>query len=248
MISSLEALHLRLEEFEGPLPLLLHLIERNELEVTRVSVASVADQFIALVASLGSTDLSTTGEFVAAAARLLLIKSRAVLSRSDVTPGDSSEHDDADLLARQIAEYARFKSIASLLAMRLEGAELTRPRPAIIRTAAPALGPPEVRLELLARAGRRLLARERPTEPIVESEVWPDVPYASLRAEMLGEVRRLRETTFSVLCKNAWHPLVVITLFLALLDAVRVQQVHMHQEDAFGPIAVTLPEIEAASA
>src|SRR5579871_2259785 len=99
----LDTLRLRLEDFEGPLPLLLHLIERRELEVTRVSVAAVADQFLALIADAGETDLAGIGEFVAAAARLLLIKSRALLPT--LATHDEDEAGDAEALAQQIAEY-----------------------------------------------------------------------------------------------------------------------------------------------
>jgi segregation and condensation protein A len=240
MKSGLEALHFRLAEFEGPLPLLLHLIEKNELEVTRVSVAAVADQFLALVASLGVADLSTTGEFVAAAARILLIQSRALLFRREPGIEDANEQDDADALARQIAEYARFKRAAGAVGTYLESALLTRPRTEAAQhdvVTRPALA--HIQLESLQRAGRRLLRDSRADE--LESDPWPDVVYADLRSTLLEEVRRLQHTTFSALSSAAWHPLVVVTMFLALLDAVRAQQLSMAQSVAFGPISVALP-------
>jgi segregation and condensation protein A len=245
VIATLETLHLRLTDFEGPLPLLLHLIEKNELEVTRVSVAAVADQFLALVASQGSSDLVTTGEFVAAAARLLLIKSRALLYRRDLEEAGSDEQDDAELLARQIAEYSQFQVVARFIGSRLESDESTHARPVPIGTAAPLL-PPKVPVTALIRAAKRLLAT--PAIAAAEPDPWPNVIYSSLRQDLIVEMQRLRQTTFATLSRNAWHPLVVITMFLALLDAVRVAQLCMQQDEPFGTITISLPQPVALNA
>jgi segregation and condensation protein A len=246
MTSGLEIFHLRLADFEGPLSLLLHLIEKNELEVTRVSVAAVADQFVDLVARQGATDLATTGEFVAAAARLLLIKSRALLYRRDLGLDDCSEQDDAEALARQLAEYARFKHAGSALGMYLAGPLLTRPRTATIRSGQARQSQPSIEVQRLQRAGIRLL--RHPQTEAQAADPWPDIRYGDLRAVLLDEVRRLRQTTFSELSATAWHPLVVITMFLALLDAVRARQLSIWQSEAFGPISVALPKTSTVHA
>jgi len=99
---------------------------------------------------------------------------------------------------------------------------------------------------VLLRAARRLLAITQRAD--AEQDPWPDVVFASLKVELLAQLRRLRETTFAVLCKNAWHPLVVITMFLALLDAVRAEQLCISQADAFGPITISLPASDGARA
>ncbi len=238
MTSGLDALHLRLTDFEGPLPLLLHLIERNELEVTRVSVAAVADQFLDLVGSLGATDLTTTGEFLSAAARLLLIKSRALLYRRELGIDASSDEDDAETLARQIAEYARFKQVAGAIGVKLEAEAITRPRQVAVESNEFRAPPPRFNLHALHRSGVRLL--QRAPSGTLEPDPWPDIAYRDLRAGLLAEVRRLGQTTFAALSSTAWHPLVVVTMFLALLDAVRTQQLCFNQPEAFGPISVSL--------
>jgi segregation and condensation protein A len=245
VISSLGTFHVSLTDFEGPLPLLLHLIEKNELEVTRVSIAAVADQFIALVASTGDTDLSATSEFVAVAARLLLIKSRALLFRSDGSEMPGENQDDAALLALQIAEYARYKAAGQAIAGLLAGDTWTRPRPEVVGVRVPPRAP-TVHLDRVARAARRLLMRG---DPLAEDVAhWPEVIYAAVRNELLSDVRRLKTTTFSALCKPEWHPLVIVTMFLAVLDAVRVEQLELRQLVAFGPIELTVPTSDSAYA
>jgi segregation and condensation protein A len=245
-VSTLWTLHLRLKDFEGPLPLLLHLIERNELEVTRVSVAAVADQFLALVGTAGSMDLASTGEFVAAAARLLVMKSRALLNARTGSDPDIAGQDDAEALVHQIAEYSRFRAAARTIGLWLDGSAATYPRPVEIT---PSSAPPpalEINPKTLLRAAKRLLVEQRQSD--ADPDPWPNVVYTSLRHELLTEVRRLRSTTFTLLSKNAWHPLVVITMFLALLDAVRLTQLDMRQDVPFGPIAVSLPGTSAVDA
>ncbi len=246
MTSSLGALHLRLDDFEGPLPLLLHLIENNELEITRVSVAAVADQFLALMAGHGSMELATTGEFVSAAARLLLIKSRALLLRRDPATDERDELDDAEALARQIAEYARFKRVALALAERLEGDAETRARLPSPRPVALPANPAKIQAGSLLRAARRLLVEPSPSAQ--EAGPWSEVTFSEVKAVLLAEMNKVGQTSFGALSATVRHPLIVITMFLALLDAVRAQQLCMAQEEPFGPISVSLAGVSASHA
>jgi segregation and condensation protein A len=239
-------LRLQLAEFEGPLPLLLHLIERHELEVTRVSVAAVADQFMALVAEGGRSDLAITGEFVAMAARLLLIKSRALLRAPLNAPDSLGEADDAETLARQIAEYRRYQAAARGLGHLLEGQGQTAPRPTVQASSAGRSRPPAIATSALRRAAVRLLC----AAPVVALPAagWPEVEYAALHADLLVQLRQLRRTTFSPLCKGAFHPLVAITLFLAVLEMMRSGVLWLSQEQPYGPIDVELRELVGTDA
>jgi len=99
--------------FEGPLDLLLQLIEREELDITKVSLAQVTDQFLGYLKILESLNIADLAEFLVVAARLILIKSEALLPRpAERQPG---EEDPADELARQLIAYKRYKEIAGTL-------------------------------------------------------------------------------------------------------------------------------------
>ncbi len=245
-MSTLEGLHLRLDEFEGPLSLLLHLIERNELEVTRVSVAAVADQFLALVATIGQTDLVTTGEFLAAAARLLLIKSRALLRAPLTGVNGEEEPDDAEALARQIAEYRRYQHTARALGALLESDALTMTRPASTAEAPPPARPPAIVPAILGRAAIRIL--RTPIPIALPAADWPEVRFATVRADLLRTLRRLHRISFSVVSADTGHPLVLITQFLALLELVRGGTLRLAQDQPYGAIHVTLRPTKAADA
>src|SRR6516162_11137976 len=86
----------RLPVFEGPLDLLLHLIERNQLEITAVSLVAVTDQFIAYLRTWDEPPLPRLAEFITMAARLLLIKSRSLLPRQPRQPHDEDDRDPLD--------------------------------------------------------------------------------------------------------------------------------------------------------
>src|SRR5512146_876304 len=107
--------------FDGPLELLLHLIERNQLEITTISLVAVTDQFVAYLRMWDEPPLPRLAEFVAMAARLLLIKSRSLLPRQprqEVADDETDPLDDAEQLRRHLLEYKLAKDIASMLRAR----------------------------------------------------------------------------------------------------------------------------------
>lgn len=110
----LEAYTVRLPLFEGPLDLLLHLIQKNELDITAISLALVADQFVEHLHALGQVQAELIADFLVVAAKLLLIKSRLLLPRPPVV-ADDEEEDPAEQLARRLREYKKFKQAAGFL-------------------------------------------------------------------------------------------------------------------------------------
>lgn len=103
---------LRLPNYEGPLDVLLRLIEGQELEITAVSLALVADQFIAHLATLGRRDPQTISHFLVVAAKLILIKSRALLPQVAAPQELEEETDD---LVSQLKAYQLFKRASKIL-------------------------------------------------------------------------------------------------------------------------------------
>src|SRR6266511_6280116 len=111
----------QLPSFEGPLDLLLRLIEREELDITEIALAQVADQYLAHVRAMEAPDPGALSSFLVMAARLLLIKSRALLPRPPAQRGPDDPPDEAAELARQLREYQRYKQAAALLRAWEEG-------------------------------------------------------------------------------------------------------------------------------
>ena len=97
--------------FEGPLDLLLHLIERQELDITAISLAQVTNQYLEYLAGASERDPDNLADFLVVAAKLLLIKSRVLLPQPPAPPA-AEEEDLGDDLVRQLVEYKRFKEAA----------------------------------------------------------------------------------------------------------------------------------------
>ncbi|MDR2904022.1 MAG: segregation/condensation protein A [Clostridiales bacterium] len=108
-------MHLRLDVFEGPMDLLLHLIDKNELDIYDIPIAELADQYVAYIGYYAEKDMESMSEFVLMAATLLEIKSKMLLPR---TPQGANPEDDEDpraALVEKLIEYKRFKSVISVL-------------------------------------------------------------------------------------------------------------------------------------
>ena len=128
--SALEAYPVKLEHFEGPLDLLIHLIKRNEVNVYDIPVALITEQYLAYLSLMQELDLDVAGEFLVMAATLIHIKSRLLLPRP--TPeldGEVDEEDPREALVRRLLEHQRFKAAAELLHDRetLRSAQHQRP-------------------------------------------------------------------------------------------------------------------------
>src|SRR3990172_100954 len=107
----------RLSVYEGPLDLLLDLIERAELDITKIALAQVTDQYLAHLRQVAQRDIADLASFLVVAGRLLQIKSEALLPRPpEREPG---EEDPGDALALQLILYRQFKQVAAALAERV---------------------------------------------------------------------------------------------------------------------------------
>src|SRR5512141_2479277 len=103
----------RLPEFEGPLDLLLQLIEHREMDITQVSLATVADQYLEMISKPGAIELSGLADYLIIAAKLILIKSRMLLPQAEEAA--TEEEATGDDLVRQLREYKMFKQVAAFL-------------------------------------------------------------------------------------------------------------------------------------
>src|SRR5574341_1464500 len=110
--SSIDAIPVHLEQFEGPLDLLLHLIKRNELNIYDIPIALITSQYLATIELMQELNLDVAGEFLVMAATLIHIKSRMLLPPDESELEEGDEGDPRAELARRLLEYQRFKEAA----------------------------------------------------------------------------------------------------------------------------------------
>ena len=226
--------------FEGPLDLLLHLIESEELDITRVSLALVTDQYLAYLSALEEWYIGDLTDFVVVASRLLLIKSRALLPRPPHAAADD-EPDPADELLRQLRAYKRFKEAAEQLAARhLEGhrSYVRLAQPPRLETRIEHLD--AVPLEALVAAAERAM-KTRPLSTGTGDVVEPFTISINERIDLIRQtlVTRLKISFTSVLSTAYTRQEVVVTL-LAVLELIKRREIRVSQERLFGEITLSL--------
>jgi segregation and condensation protein A len=238
--SALEAYPVRLEGFEGPLDLLIHLIKKNEVNVYDIPIAIITAQYLEYLRLMQELNLDVAGEFLVMAATLIHIKSRMLLPR----PGpdqleEGEEEDPREALVRRLLEHQKFKAAAELLHDRetLRSAQFLRPESAIADVAGNDLEPElEVDLFSLLAAFRGVLERGK-TRP--RMLLPPEQISIEQRIEQLLE--RLSETEaagFEDLFVDVTSRQDLIVTFLALLEMIRLKLIRVFQSGSFGPIRV----------
>ena len=232
-------LTVKVEAFTGPLDLLLHLCRTNELDLSRLSVRAITDQYLAHLESVRFQDLESAGSFMVMAATLIYLKSKLLLPAN---PDEVEEafDEEGELLRRELEErlreYARVKALGTWLGEREAEQGLIYGR-----TTAELPPPEDIPLEdlsvhLLQRALQRLIEDQKRRVP---RQVEPN-PLSVL--ERMGEILDLLRSTWSLLFSSVAGPEKlraewVVTL-LALLELVRLGQARARQAELFGEIVI----------
>ena len=222
--------------YAGPLDLLLGLIERAELDITRLALAQVTDQYLEYMRALQDRNPAEVSAFLVIAARLVQIKSSALLPRSPSIEQASDEPDLGEALARQLILYRRFKQISAWLEAREHAGLRTYLRLSIPVTR------PEAKLDLsgitlndLVLAGREIFFHKS-LLPALSDVV--NMPRVTIREKIRSIVDMLRKggpTSFQHILLSGSRLEIVVT-FIAVLELIKRQVVEVHQENLFAEI------------
>jgi segregation and condensation protein A len=238
--SSPDAYAVKLDSFEGPLDLLIHLIKKNEVNIYDIPIALITRQYLEYIEVIKELDLDIVGEFLVMAATLIHIKSKMLLPRPD--PGqDEPEEDPREALVRRLLEHQKFKAAAELLHERavLRGAQWIRPDASIAEIAGDEYAyEPELEVDLfsLLAAFRGVLerAKRRPSVVLPPQQISVESRIQQLLA-MLSETEACG---FDDLFASDDSRGGMIVTFLALLEMIRLKLIRVFQTVQFGPIRV----------
>ena len=238
--SAIDAFPVRLQNFEGPLDLLLHLIKKNEVSIHDIPIALITQQYLDAVQLMQELDLDVAGEFLVMAATLIHIKSKMLLPRPETAAGlEGEEEDPRDALVRRLLEHQKFKAAAGLLHERevLRAAQWARPDEAVAHIAGDEYEPElEVDLFSLLTAFQAVVERAKQRPKVL---LPPEQIPVEVRIEQL--LVRLSETEalgFEDLFADVNGRGGLIVTFLALLEMIRLKLVRVFQAGSFGPIRV----------
>ena len=236
--SILEGYPVHLDNFEGPLDLLLHLIKRNEVNIYDIPIHTITKQYLDYIDLMQELNLDIAGEFLVMAATLIHIKSRMLLPRPDPLQEDPEE-DPREALVRRLLEHQKFKAAAELLHERetLRSAQWTRPDGPIAAIAGEA-PEPEVEVDLfsLISAFRTVVerAKQRPKVYLPSEQI----PIEERIEQLMARLSETEACGFDDLFADVQSRAGLIVTFLAMLEMIRLKLVRVFQSGVVGPIRI----------
>lgn len=230
--------HVRAATFNGPLDLLLQLIEQEELDITLVSLAKITEDYIRELQSLEELPLDELSEFLVVAAKLLLIKSRVML------PGEPVEDEATSELERQLRMYKAFVDASKQVAKFYDRRKVGYPRDGWT-TIDPVFNPPPGMTPTTLRDMFSTILQE--LEPIIRLPETVIIRTINIR-EKIAQIRDLlgqdKQTSFHALLGSAGSRTEVIVTFLALLELVKQRTVTLAQAKPQGDLVVEVIDLE----
>jgi segregation and condensation protein A len=236
--SILEAYPVRLDNFEGPLDLLLHLIKRHEVSIYDIPIFTITKQYLDYIDLMQEMDLDVAGEFLVMAATLIHIKSRMLLPRADPAQEDPDE-DPREALVRRLLEHQKFKAAAELLHERetLRSAQWTRADGPIAEIAGET---PEREVEVdlfsLISAFRAVVERSKQRPKLFLP--GEQIPIEDRIEQLMAMLSETEACGFEDLFADVQSRAGMIVTFLAMLEMIRLKLIRVFQSGSMGPIRV----------
>ena len=223
----MSAIDVKLNVFEGPLDLLLHLIEKNKVNIYDIPIVTITEQYLDYVNHMEEEDLDVMSEFLVMAATLIRIKSKMLLPK--VTEDDEEEEDPRDELVRRLLEYKMYKYAASELKdLELDGAKAFYKKesiPAEVKNFKPAVDTVALISEYPIRSKFKNIERE-------------EISLEAKMAEIREQVRGLVGINFRTLLEMQASRSNIIVTFLAILELMKIGAIQIRQEEIFGEIII----------
>ena len=238
--------------YDGPLDLLLDLIRKQDIDIRDIPIARITAQFLSYVEQLKETDVDNAGEFIYTASLLIHIKSKMLLPRS---PADTPEEagDPRLELVERLLEHERFKNAAQMLLQKqqIEAATWTNPGLRTVRDPADPNSEFDAAREIaadvpdLVRIFQQLLerARTRPVLDVSEDAVTVSQMIDYIRRRLVIEERPI---ALSRLLAHTRSERSLVSMFLALLELVRLQAILLRQDTNFSEIFIKKLDLNLA--
>ena len=242
----------RIDAYQGPFDLLLRLVSRQKIDIGAISIAEIADQYLAEVERMKDLDLDIASDFIVVAATLLQMKAASLLP-SQAAPdieldeefADLTPEQTRDILVERLITYKKFKNAGAALGARMENESKMHPREAGIEPEFLGLMPDflkDITLHGLAVICADIAAR-RDTF-LLEAEHIAAVPISMERhvEGIYRTMRRRKKRTFADLVGDAPTPELVVVTFLAILELYKRGVITVHQDAAFEEIELAIED------
>ena len=230
-----EEYEVRIGAFNGPMDLLVYLVQKKEVPLEQISIAEIADQFLKWVNEYEGTDLSKAGDFLYMASRLMALKVQELLPAEQRDPEMEAEYnEDREQLMKEMLEYQRFKQVASGL-QEMEGENFgTYSRGRLEKTQTDEETLADANIWQLFRAYQKSLKTK-----ISETIHHIELDYVTIqdRQQAINNYLSVNgRALFEDLLDNDSHPIVAAVTFMAMLEMIKTDEIVFRQSELFGPI------------
>ncbi|TWE06245.1 condensin subunit ScpA [Neobacillus bataviensis] len=238
----------KIDAFEGPLDLLLHLINRLEIDIYDIPVAEITEQYLLYIQTMNELQLDVASEFLVMAATLLAIKSKMLLPKheeviDEVDQEISYDDDPRDELVERLIEYRKYKEAAHDLKTLEEerGLMYTKP-PSDLSDFTKGINPERTELNVslydMLAAFQKLLRRKKLQRPMATKIARQEISIEKRMNEIMDELHQLQgRKNFNDLFPNPRKDHIVVT-FLAILELIKRKAIDVDQKENFGDIFV----------
>lgn len=230
--------HITLEQYEGPIEVLLELIEKNELDITRLSLARVADQFIEYMERSDELPLEQMADFLDIGARLLLLKSKALVPVLEFTEEEEEEILD---LEERLKMHALFKGKAVLLGEKVKEGRRMFSREGFVgleKMFLPDVKALQILSSDLGTSIRKLLESLPDLEKLKEKVLQKTIRLEEKIRRLKKLIAKRTQFTFFEIIQDRNDRGEIVVSFLAILELVRQKQMTVRQDDDFGDMYV----------
>ncbi|MAF14343.1 MAG: hypothetical protein CMI53_05660 [Parcubacteria group bacterium] len=228
----------KVEQFEGPLDLLLQLIEQQKLEITQVSLAQVTEQYIQILNQSAKQSINTSelADFLVVAARLLLIKSRALLPFLDWGDDDADAEED---LTRQLKIYKQYLDASKVIQGLITQKRFTFSRTKLLTQQEVEFSPsPELTKSKLAKAFNQVIKALDPLANLPTEIVQKTINIQEKIKQIREKILRQASTNFTEVLNQAKDKTEIIVSFLALLELIKQKTIAVQQNNIFEDIKI----------
>lgn len=243
MVGCFVQYNFKVESFEGPLDLLLHLIHRYEIDIYNIPVAEITEQYLSYIHTMKELQLDVASEYLVMAATLLQIKSKMLLPKQEEDVHDSGEDfidDPRQELMERLIEYKKYKQVAAELKEREQERAQLYTRPPIDFTSfqqeEAANLPLDVTLYDMLAAFQKMMRRKKSKRPVTARITRQEIPIEQRMTDILQKLETLggRQSFYDLFADEERE--VMVVTFLAILELMKHQQIVIEQEQNFDEI------------
>lgn len=230
----------KIDNFEGPLDLLLHLIKESKVDIWEISIADIAEEYLAYIQKMEKLNLDIASEYLVMASELIEMKSRMLLPRQEKDVGEEEEEDPKERLIRRLVEYQKYKEVTKnfkeLESLRQEF--YTKAPDNLKEYVEEGIVPSsDVTLEDLMLAFQKFLNRKELEKPLQTTVTKKEITVEERRKSIRDILTKRKRVDFFELFEVVTKEYIVVT-FLAILEMAKKQELLIKQESDFSQIMI----------